>query len=101
MELRDVSRKTPEGLEIDILVSPRSDRSGPEGFDIWRKRLILRIRAPPLDGKANKEVEAMMKELSGKPSEIISGHLNRQKTVLIRGDADSIASAMEGSCEGR
>lgn len=98
VKLDDVSRRTPAGLEVDVLVSPRSSRSGPEGFDIWRKRLILRIRAPPLDGKANKEVEEMMGILSDKPAEIISGHLNRQKTVLIRGDADEILSAMGGRC---
>lgn len=83
---------------MDVLVSPRSNRSGPEGFDEWRKRLILRIKAPPLDGKANKEVEAMMGELSGRPAEIISGHLNRQKTVLILGDADAIFSVLGDRC---
>lgn len=98
VHLCDVSRRTPAGLEVDVLVSPRSNRSGPEGFDEWRKRLILRIKAPPLDGKANKEVEAMMGELSGRPAEIISGHLNRQKTVLILGDADAIFSVLGDRC---
>jgi uncharacterized protein len=96
MELRDASRVVKDGLEIDVLVSPRSNRSGAEGFDEWRKRLILRIKSPPLDGKANKEVEAMMKEMSGCSSQIVSGHLNRQKTVLIQGDGKKILSVMEG-----
>jgi uncharacterized protein len=96
MELRDASRVVKDGLEIDVLVSPRSNRSGSEGFDEWRKRLILRIKSPPLDGKANKEVETMIKEMSGCSSRIISGHLNRQKTVLIHGDGEKILSVMEG-----
>jgi len=96
MELRDVSRVVKEGLEVDILVSPRSSRSGPEGFDEWRRRLILRIKAPPLDGKANKEVEVEIKRLSGCQSQIIAGHLNRQKTVIIYGNGQMILQDLEG-----
>lgn len=95
MKLSDVSRAVPQGLEVDVLVSPRSNRSGPDGFDEWRKRLILRIKAPPLDGKANKEVEAMMGELSGSKAEIVNGHLSRQKTVLIRGVQEEVAASLE------
>lgn len=92
MDLKDVSRVVSGGLELDILVSPRSNRSGPEGYDEWRKRMIVRVKSPPLDGKANKEVEEMMKEITGCRSEIINGHLNRQKTVLISGDPKIIIS---------
>lgn len=95
MKLSDVSRRTPEGLEVDLLVSPRSNRSGPEGFDEWRKRLIVRVTAPPLDGKANREIEALFSDLSGCKCSISSGHLSRQKTVLIIGDAESILKRME------
>ncbi len=95
MDLSDVTRKVPEGLEADILVSPRSSRSGLDGFDEWRKRIIVRAKAPPLNGKANKEIEELMKGLTGCRSEIISGHLNRQKTVLIFGDSEKIFSTLE------
>ncbi|NLU45626.1 MAG: YggU family protein [Euryarchaeota archaeon] len=95
MKLTDVSRVVREGLEIDVYVSPRSNRAGPEGFDEWRKRLILRVRSPPLDGKANKEVEAMMKEAAGVPARIVGGHLSRQKTVLLTGDGDGILAELE------
>ena len=60
MDVNDVSRRVPEGLEVELLVSPRSSRSGIEGIDPWRKRLIIRVKAPPLDGRANKEVEEVM-----------------------------------------
>ena len=95
MDLVDVSRIVADGMELDVLVSPRSDRSGTEGFDEWRKRLIIRVKAPPLDGKANKEVEALMKNVTGCRSEIIRGHLNRQKTVMIYGDGAIIFKALE------
>ena len=68
MRIADVSRKKEGCLEVDVLVSPRSNRSGPEGFDQWRKRLILRVKAPPLDGRANKEVEETFSQITGMPS---------------------------------
>ncbi len=96
MKISDVSRRKDGRLELDVLVSPRSNRSGPEGFDEWRKRLIIRVKAPPLDGRANKEVEETIRGITGCQSEVTSGHLNRQKTVTIHGDPDAIISSLEG-----
>lgn len=90
MDVRDVSRRTGSGLEVDLLVSPRSNRSGVDGIDEWRRRLIVRVRAPPLDGRANKEIEELFTSMTGSRSEIVSGHLNRQKTLRIYGDPDGI-----------
>ncbi|MDR3283387.1 MAG: DUF167 family protein [Candidatus Methanoplasma sp.] len=95
VSLSDVSRVTGDGLEVDILVSPRSDRSGLEGFDEWRKRLVVRVKAPPLEGRANKEVEGVFRDLIGFRSEVVSGHLSRQKTVLIRGGPEEIRKILE------
>lgn len=97
MKLSDVSRDKGDRLEVDVLVSPRSNRSGPEGYDEWRKRLVLRVKAPPLDGRANKEVEETFRAITGSRSEVTSGHLNRQKTVTVYGDPAAIAKAIEGS----
>ena len=83
-------------MEVDILVSPRSNRSGPEGYDQWRRRMIVRVKAPPLDGRANKEVEELFREITGMPSQVTSGHLNRQKTVTVSGDPDRILSILDG-----
>lgn len=95
MELSKVSRKVPEGLELEIYVSPRSSRSGPEGIDEWRKRLIVRVKAPPLDGKANREVEDVFAEITGMKSEVVSGMTDRRKTVLIRGDSETALKKLE------
>ena len=96
MKAEDVSRRKNGSLEVDILVSPRSNRSGPEGYDQWRRRMILRVKAPPLDGRANKEVEELFREITGMPSQVTSGHLNRQKTVTVSGDPDRILSILDG-----
>lgn len=96
MKAEDVSRRKNGSLEVDILVSPRSNRSGPEGYDQWRRRMILRVKAPPLDGRANKEVEELFRDITGMPSQVTSGHLNRQKTVTITGDPDRILQVLNG-----
>ena len=95
MRVVDVSRKKEGCLELDIMVSPRSNRSGLEGFDEWRKRAILRVKAPPLDGRANKEVESYFKEITGCRSSVTAGMTSHQKTVTIAGDPDSILETLE------
>ncbi len=84
-------------MELDVLVSPRSNRSGLEGFDEWRKRIILRVRSPPLDGRANKEVESYFREITGCQSKVTAGMTSHQKTVTISGDPEAIIKAIEGS----
>ncbi len=96
MPLEDAVRKKDSGVEVDILVSPRSNRSGVEGIDEWRNRLILKVKAPPLDGKANKEVEDTLSEITRGNAKVVSGHTSRQKTVLIEGDPSSIIKDLEG-----
>ena len=90
MDVSDASRQVDGGLEVDISVSPRSDRSGTEGVDEWRKRLIVRVKAPPLDGRANKEVEELFRKVTGCRSEVIRGQTSRQKTILVIGNPDDI-----------
>ena len=95
MRICDVSRPVNGGLEVDVMVSPNSDRRGTDGTNEWRKRLVIRVHSPPLGGKANKEVEEYLEEMTGCRSEIIKGHTNRQKTVMIYGTADKIITSLE------
>jgi uncharacterized protein (TIGR00251 family) len=99
MPIEDIVRVKKAGVEADVLVSPRSNRYGIEGIDGWRKRLIVKVTAPPLDGKANKEVEELFLDVTGCPSSIISGQTSRQKTVFIEGDAETIISKLRDRVE--
>ena len=94
MDVSEATRTVDKGIEVDVSVSPRSDRSGTEGVDEWRKRLIVRVKAPPLDGRANKEVEDLFRKVTGCKCEIVRGQTSRQKTVLIIGDPDSILESL-------
>lgn len=95
MDLSDVTRKSEDGIEVEIYVSPRSSKQGLDGFDEWRNRLIVRVRAPPLDGRANKEVEKLMKDITGMKSSVIKGMTDRRKTVFIEGNPDIILKKLE------
>ena len=94
MDVSEAARTVDGGMEVDVSVSPRSDRSGTEGVDEWRKRLIVRVKAPPLDGRANKEVEDVFRKATGCKCEIVRGQTSRQKTVMILGDPDTILASL-------
>ena len=96
MRVSDIIRIVSGGCEIDLLVSPRSNRTGPEGVDEWRRMLIFRVKSPPLEGRANKEVVSLMNDLTGFKCEVIRGMTSRQKTVFVRGDASIVAEKLEG-----
>lgn len=95
MEVSEIIRPVKDGCELDVLVSPRSNRSGPEGVDEWRKMLVLRVRAPPLDGRANKEVESTLSEITGFRCQVVRGQTSRQKTILISGPAEEVVRKLE------
>lgn len=90
MEFLASVRPSGNGAEIDISVSPNSDRPGLDGYDPWRKRIIVRVSAQPQDGKANAEVVSTMSSVTGFPSEIIRGHTSRQKTVYVEGPLEEV-----------
>ncbi|MDR1404352.1 MAG: DUF167 domain-containing protein [Candidatus Methanoplasma sp.] len=94
MRIEDVIRARDQGVEADVLVSPRSGRSGVEGIDEWRSRLIMKVKSPPLDGKANREVEEILSRMTDSKAEVISGHTSRQKTVFLKGDPGTIISKL-------
>jgi uncharacterized protein (TIGR00251 family) len=90
MPIEDVVRVKGSGLEVDVLVSPRSGRSGIDGIDRWRKRLTVKVRSPPLEGKANKEVEEVLCNITEARCLVVSGHTSRQKTIFVEGDPNEI-----------
>lgn len=97
MDISDVTRQTKDSVEVELQVSPRSSRSGIEGIDPWRKRLIVRVKAPPLDGRANKEVEEVLSGISGCRTQVTAGQTSRQKTATVYGNPVEICAKLEGA----
>jgi len=94
MDVSEAMRKKDGGVEIDVTVSPRSSRSGVGGVDEWRKRVIVRVKAPPLEGRANKEVASVFSDATGFKAEVVSGMTSHQKTVFVKGDYESVLEVL-------
>jgi hypothetical protein len=88
-------RETASGLELDVIVSPKSDRSEVEGFDQWRGRLVVKLKAPPEKGEANKELVELLEVLLSAKVSVLRGHTSRTKTVLVTGDLERAKKRLE------
>jgi uncharacterized protein (TIGR00251 family) len=105
MPFTDAIRSTKEGSVIDFEVSPGSKSvEVPSGYNQWRKRIEVRLKAQPEKGKANDELIRALADIFKIPStsvEIASGATNSRKTVLIRGiSAEAVAKVMGGRLNG-
>ncbi|HQC11841.1 MAG TPA: DUF167 domain-containing protein [Methanoregulaceae archaeon] len=99
-DFRDALTQTPNGTIIAIDVSPSSKREiFPDGYNEWRHSITCSIRAPPVEGKANKAVIALIGEILSIPKSrvhIISGSTSTQKRVLVEGmDIEAVASRLK------
>lgn len=76
-------KETEGGILLDIEVSPNASKFEISGYNSWRERLEIRIKAIPQKGKANKEIIKELSKLTKMDVEIISGLKSHQKTLLI------------------
>jgi uncharacterized protein (TIGR00251 family) len=75
-----------EGTLLSLHVSPGAKRTTVEGL-YGESAIKLKVAAPPVDGRANAEVERFLSKLLGVPRSdvtIIRGVSGRDKTVLVR-----------------
>jgi uncharacterized protein len=75
-----------EGTLLNLHVSPGAKRTTVEGL-YGESAIKLNVAAPPVDGRANAEVERFLSKLLGVPRSdvtIIRGASGRDKTVLVR-----------------
>lgn len=91
MSFEDALRTASDGVIIDFEASPGAKETKvPAGYNQWRKRLLVKLKAPPEKGKANEELIEALSDLLGVPSariEITSGATNTKKSVKIKGMA--------------
>jgi uncharacterized protein (TIGR00251 family) len=66
-------------------------RSRADGLDGWRGgRLVVRVTAPPLEGRANEALRRVIAAAAGvamSQVEVLRGPHSREKTVRVRGRA--------------
>ena len=84
---KDLITPTKNGIRLNLRVSPGAKHTsiaGTYGDDAIR----LRVAAPPVDGKANTEVEGFLASLLGIPRSEVAvsrGASSRDKVVVVRG----------------
>lgn len=78
-------KESKEGVILQIYVQPKAKKNEIEGIDEWRGRLKVKVKAPPVGGKANKELVKFLSKLLGAEVELVKGETSREKDVLVRG----------------
>lgn len=79
-----MTRKGVPDLILDVHVQPRASRDEIAGYH--GDRLKVRIKAPPVDGKANQYLIGFMAELFGVPKRnvvLLAGESGRDKRLRI------------------
>jgi uncharacterized protein (TIGR00251 family) len=97
VELVQVLRARGDATEIDVLVSPGASRTAVTGVDQWRKRLQVKVRAPPEGGRANEELEEFLGEVIGAKVVVDKGHTTRMKTLVAQAPMDEVRRKLEAA----
>ena len=78
--------QTNEGVIIAVHACPRASKNAVQG--LHGDALKIRLRAPPVDGKANEALLEFLSDTLGVPVRalrLVSGETGRQKRVLAQG----------------
>ena len=77
-------QQSETGVTFRVRVQPKASRNQVDGYSA--DRLLLRVTAPPQDGKANVAVISLLADTLGVPKSrvrIIRGHGSREKLVQV------------------
>ncbi|SFM44911.1 DUF167 domain-containing protein [Methanolobus profundi] len=89
MSFEDALKEIAEGVIIDIEVTPGSKSlCVPSGYNLWRKRIEVRLSQNAQKGKANEQLIASLADLFGLRSSgisIVNGMHNSKKSLLLEG----------------
>ncbi len=98
-EAKDFIGSAEDGVYVKLRVSPGAKSTGIKGI-YGEGALRLSVAAPPIEGRANTEVERYLARLLGTPrSEItvVGGQSSREKLVFVRGaEAESVREGLAG-----
>lgn len=78
-------KQTKDGVVLLVHVQPNAKKNSVEGIDKWRGRIKIKVSAPPVGGKANRELTKFLSKLLGKEIVILRGETSREKELLIKG----------------
>ena len=88
-DVSDALTGSDDGTIISLEISANSHTDlFPAGYNPWRKAIGCSVTMPPVEGKANKAIIALVAAFFKTPKnqvEILSGATSSQKRVLVRG----------------
>jgi uncharacterized protein (TIGR00251 family) len=93
--------RVAEGIALDVRLTPRSARDAIEGIECradGRAVLKVRVRAAPLEGKANEALRQLVAKALGiapRQVELAAGSTARLKRLRIVGDAQTLDAMLE------
>ena len=94
-------QKTLDGtIILDIDLQPGSSRQGIVGFNEWRGKLQVAVKAEAQKGRANHALCSVLEKIFKVPVSIVSGHTSRSKKVSLIGlSFEEIVTILEGFLE--
>tara|TARA_B100000123_G_C25716042_1_gene422219 strand:- start:531 stop:839 length:309 start_codon:yes stop_codon:yes gene_type:complete len=101
MGAKSCIQKTLDGtIILDIDLQPASSRQGIVGFNEWRGKLQVAVKAEAQKGRANHALCSVLEKIFGVPVSIVSGHTSRSKKVSVIGlSSEEIVTILEGFLE--
>ena len=87
MSFEDALKKVDAGVIIDIEVTPGSKKLCiPSGYNLWRKRIEVRLSQSAQKGKANEQLISSLADffqLRSTDVSIVNGMHNSKKSLLL------------------
>lgn len=86
--MKDAVRQTPDGVILDLEISPGARKTAVHGYNPWRKRIEIRLSERAQKGKANDQLITFLSDLFNVKSinvQIITGLTSSKKSVVISG----------------
>lgn len=86
--MKDAVKETPDGVTLDLEISPGAKGTAVHGYNPWRRRIEIRLSEKAEKGRANDQLVSFLSDLFGVSSrnvQIITGMTNSKKSVKILG----------------
>lgn len=97
----EIFRTLPAGVELFVRLTPKSSADAVEGVAVaadGSRRLKVRVRAAPENGKANAALERLVASWLKLPKgdvTLIAGGTSRLKTLRVGGDPREVTAKIE------
>lgn len=74
----------PRSGTVAAFIKTGKERTVLKGYDQAREAFVFEVAARPVDGKANKELLAHLKEAYGLECDVVAGATGRKKLLRLR-----------------